>query len=909
MKRTITLLLGIVIVTLLATVSALMQSQSQPSPSDLYNHLGIIAPVAEPYLSQSRQHKLLFQTGGSAAEAELAVYEELKRSGGILQEVDYGSFKMVVVDEYFIGGRDALLRLGNRVRDDFNLISLGGHDLDTTAPEATLNQLPMELRQSDMAQALARGGAPRGGLYLAQFIGPVQDKWLTALEQTGAELVSYVGANAYLVSASPRSAMKLLRLKQKKSFLQFLGDYEPAFRLSPYLQAIRTRTDLPTVAIKVQLLQGAETATAEALLQSWATEPLLSYPNLKHRIVAMSVAPSRLTEMARLGAVLTVREAVSSSATPSGNIGAVAKRGDLTVDVRDTQPSLAMHRARQAVSMESETMADSLALSGQAEGYELDQTQILTATGQTHRLAGRITDSVKPTRIALAWNSPRTAVGATPLVNDLDLEVAINGAIYKGNVFSDNASISGGAADHRNSLEAIILPAGLAGEFTLTVRAANLTADGAPEQAGRTDQDFALVVVNAAICPSVSIFPTNFNLFAVEGVSVFATNSISLSSNPSNIPFTAARGLFSSWIDVLPCAFCQTPDSVRFRAPYPFGLSRGFYSGSVEIRVGDCTFPNTVHVNLDVAPPSLFLSPASLSFTAPAGGPNPANQSFIVSTNTTAMSWSLTSNASWLSASPTSGTAASSSSVSVGVNVAGLAPGTYTGTITVTAPSAGNSPRTLTVTLNVATPQIGVNPTSLTFTTGTTGANPPAKTISITNTGIGTLNWTATDNRPWITVSPTSGTAPSSLSVAINKTGLAVGTYTGTVTISAPGASNSPVNIPITLVISNTPIISVTPTSLIFISRNGALPAPKTLSLSNGGGGTLNWNASSNVSWLSVSPTSGTAPSTLTVSVDPFGLDIGTYSGAITLTAAGASPVTVPVTLTIFERIRPPIEP
>lgn len=827
-----TLLIGFVTIALLVTSSALMQSQKQTSASEIRSQLGLLEDPHAGYISKSARHKLIIEQG----DQQSAAYTELKSRGSIVEEFDYGSFRMVVVDEYAAGGLEHLLQMQATIRDDMNLIRLGGYELDTTSPEATLSQLPVELRQTDMADAIARGTEPAGGLYIMQFVGPIQEAWLVALEGTGAEVVSYLSANAYVVSADKRAATKLLRLKNKKSFVQFLGDYEPAFRLS------------------------ADGQPAEAGAQS-------------------------------------------------GKL----KKDSLNADFlnKHQKPSPAMQRAEQALSpgQSREEAVSALSSSDQTGRFTLDQTQVLSATGETTRLSGRIVDSTKPTRLALAWTSPTGTLSRAAVVNDLDIEVQINGATYKGNVFAEGVSAIGGRADSFNSLEAIILPAGMDGEFTLTVRAANLAGDGVPDKSGRTDQDFALATVNAAVCPSVSTSPFSFNLTAVEGVPSFSTRFISVSSNPSDVAFSARPDLFSLWISVDSCAFCRTPGSVTFRAPYPFGLSRGFYSGSVEILVSGCTFPNNVSVNLNVVPPSIFVSPVSLSFTAPAGGPNPANQSFTISTNTNAIGWSASSNASWLTASPASGTAASSSTVSVGVNVAGLAPGTYTGAITVSSASAGNSPRTVQVTLNVATPQIGVNPTSLTFTTGSGGANPPGKTISITNTGVGTLNWTATDNRPWITVSPTSGTAPSTLTVSVNKAGLPLGTHTGTVTITAPGASNSPLNIPITLSISNTPVITVSPASLFFVSRNGAVPLPKTVSISNGGGGTLNWSASSNAFWLMVSPTSGTAPSTLTVSVDPSSLDIGSYQGTITITAPGASPVTIVVTLSVIERIRPPIEP
>jgi outer membrane protein assembly factor BamB len=73
------------------------------------------------------------------------------------------------------------------------------------------------------------------------------------------------------------------------------------------------------------------------------------------------------------------------------------------------------------------------------------------------------------------------------------------------------------------------------------------------------------------------------------------------------------------------------------------------------------------------------------------------------------------------------------------------------------------------------------------------------------------------------------------------------------------------------------------------------------LSVSNGGGGSLSFTATADASWLSVSPASGTAPQTVTVTAASAGLTAGSYTGTVTITASGAqgSPKAIPVTLTV----------
>ncbi|HTP07118.1 MAG TPA: peptidase M6, partial [Anaerolineae bacterium] len=82
------------------------------------------------------------------------------------------------------------------------------------------------------------------------------------------------------------------------------------------------------------------------------------------------------------------------------------------------------------------------------------------------------------------------------------------------------------------------------------------------------------------------------------------------------------------------------------------------------------------------------------------------------------------------------------------------------------------------------------------------------------------------------------------------------------------------------------------------------------VSISNTGGGTLNWTASDNVAWLTLSRASGTGNGVVTASVVTGTTAAGTYNGSITLSATGGSSVTVPVTLTVTTApVSPPVTP
>ena len=66
------------------------------------------------------------------------------------------------------------------------------------------------------------------------------------------------------------------------------------------------------------------------------------------------------------------------------------------------------------------------------------------------------------------------------------------------------------------------------------------------------------------------------------------------------------------------------------------------------------------------------------------------------------------------------------------------------------------------------------------------------ESIMITNTGEGSLNWTASPSASWIDVNPTSGTGNGQFEVGVGNTALSPGFYTGTVSVSDAAATNSP---------------------------------------------------------------------------------------------------------------------
>ncbi|MCP4046369.1 MAG: hypothetical protein GY732_10310, partial [Gammaproteobacteria bacterium] len=208
------------------------------------------------------------------------------------------------------------------------------------------------------------------------------------------------------------------------------------------------------------------------------------------------------------------------------------------------------------------------------------------------------------------------------------------------------------------------------------------------------------------------------------------------------------------------------------------------------------------------------------------------------------------------------------------------------------------------------------NPASLSFEELQGNASGTMKPIAINNTGNSVFNWTASTEESWLTLPATEGTIPeagqSTVNVGVEIDGLTEGEYEGSVTITAGMAASETIAVSLTILPHvSTNFLSISPASLGFSSTVGTTPACQTLSVKNTGGGTLNWNANVDQSWLTVDATSGTAPFTLKVYADVSSLAAGSYSGTVTVTRQGGTPEMkiIPVTLTLSDPPEPPIEP
>ena len=134
---------------------------------------------------------------------------------------------------------------------------------------------------------------------------------------------------------------------------------------------------------------------------------------------------------------------------------------------------------------------------------------------------------------------------------------------------------------------------------------------------------------------------------------------------------------------------------------------------------------------------------------------------------------------------------------------------------------------------------LAVSASTMNFSGVAGGSNPANQTLNITSNG-SPLNWTATDDQTWLSVSPGSGTTPGTVTVSVNTAGLAAGTYNGTITVTASGATNSPLSVAVTLTVSTAPPPSSPHIDLNYSSRAALLAAGWDFLARTSGGGTRN---------------------------------------------------------------------
>jgi hypothetical protein len=241
----------------------------------------------------------------------------------------------------------------------------------------------------------------------------------------------------------------------------------------------------------------------------------------------------------------------------------------------------------------------------------------------------------------------------------------------------------------------------------------------------------------------------------------------------------------------------------------------------------------------------------------------------------TLKNWTVTSDQSWLSLNTTTGTGNSTLIVTAAAN-----PRAEKRSAILTVTDSGSNPQLVTVTQDGATPVLTTSQSSTTI--GALSGSTNSLNIS------SNLNWTAGSNQSWLTLSSStgSGNATLNLTAASNPT---IGTRTAIITLTGTGITAQ------TVTVIQDAGAAILTTSVNNLTIAAALNSTKTISVYSN----VNWTATSDQTWLKVSPASATnSTSTLTTVAFTAQENPTTNTRTANVTISGAGAISQIVTIT-----------
>lgn len=321
------------------------------------------------------------------------------------------------------------------------------------------------------------------------------------------------------------------------------------------------------------------------------------------------------------------------------------------------------------------------------------------------------------------------------------------------------------------------------------------------------------VTLNVSAAPLLNVTAPELSFSIPLGSLTIQQKTITLGSTDPNTPLNYNIASDQPWLTVVANAAstATSPSATVFVNPAVF-TAPGPYTGTLTVTNQSANPAGsqpaqrllvTVTVTSNV---TLTTNPANnVNLSAPAGGaPVTAQLALNLSSGSAGFTATASSAQGWLklastpSGTPTTqigGTAPATITVIADPTSVGLAPNTYVGSITITAPGLQNSPQNVTVTLTVGAAQtIVLSAPSLTFNTNVGQTGTVSNTFNLTSTG-GNVNFTiakGTSGCDAISVSPTSGTTGTAavpVTVTLNQAGLTTGSIACTLTVSGPQGS------------------------------------------------------------------------------------------------------------------------
>jgi uncharacterized protein (TIGR03437 family) len=241
--------------------------------------------------------------------------------------------------------------------------------------------------------------------------------------------------------------------------------------------------------------------------------------------------------------------------------------------------------------------------------------------------------------------------------------------------------------------------------------------------------------------------------------------------------------------------------------------------------------------------------------------------------------------------------------VQVAFQTASLAPGMYTGTVTVGDPNAIDAPQTIAVTVQIG----GGVPDRLELYVAPNGS---AAAKMTTNQYV-SVSVATQDGRPWLAVaSEGGGSFKFGVTYTVNaaqQSGMDAGDYRGSIAIANSDFAPDNKTVDVRLHVTEQPIAGASPSSLAFRIAQHAPRQTQNLVIANRGLGALEVSGvkaatTSGGSWLSA----GGPGAVVAIAADPSGMDPGVYQGSLEVTTNAVNgALTIPVRLEVVPQSPP----
>jgi uncharacterized protein (TIGR03437 family) len=459
------------------------------------------------------------------------------------------------------------------------------------------------------------------------------------------------------------------------------------------------------------------------------------------------------------------------------------------------------------------------------------------------------------------------------------------------------------------TVDPTVLPNLGPGTYTETVSLAG-TAANSPQSFG--------VTLTVSSNPSLigSLQSLNFNYQTGQAAPSNQTITVTSSAAPLNYQVSVNTTNCTGFLTATPASGSTfgNQDQVVVSVN-PQGITPQVCSGNVTLTVpGSTVAPLVIPVTLNVSNNALLsVGQAAINLTVVAGAAATMQTVSVTSTSSgTALPFSATASTNpvglpWLAVTPNSGN--TPSNLQVIISPANLVAGVYSGSIVVSSSAAGVPAQTIPVTLTVFGSIAVASPANLTFTQAVGGSAPDSQSVQIAGVPSGTtigVNSTVLSGTGWLTATASGST----VTVTANGSQLAQGTYSGVVTVIVPGAGASPLYVPVTLDVTGaTSAIALSATSVSFnvLAGSMSIPVPQSIQVTSTTAGTsapftTSFVAGTGGNFVTVTPSSGNTPATITLSVNAAvssTLTAGTYSGDLQVSSGTGAVQTAKVTLLV----------